>query len=329
MIYKCNNCGRNFNLKPDFCECGNNEFVEVVENFDYSTVQTDFNSGKDVDFLYNQNNSSDSDDDFQNESSYENDLKKQRTSEIIAIIVFVVVLLTALIMIFSNVSALVKKSNDKTASVEIESYIPSDVNEYWTDSKPIEPQTVNVRQGNNTNSVNTNSVNQNNSTSLAKNIAKKTDNRISSSNTVKNIQSKSNVKNQDSKKTQIVAKPKTEVSKPNVDVQKPVTKVDNTISVEEYLRYKNSLRNRLFANFPILNVQGQGTAKIAFSVSASGKLTNRRFIAQSGNKSLDDALYHMLMRVPVYDAPPKGFEGREIMMQMDFNSGHYSFSFLN
>ena len=78
-----------------------------------------------------------------------------------------------------------------------------------------------------------------------------------------------------------------------------------------------------------MNVQGQGTAKIAFSVAPDGKLINRRFVSQSGNKSLDDAMYHMLMRVPVYAVAPVGFEGREIMMQMDFNNGHYSFSFLN
>ena len=325
MIYKCNNCGRNFNLKPDFCECGNNEFVEVVENFDYSTVKTDFNSGKDVDFLYNQNNPADNDDDFENENSYEKDLKKQRTSEIVAIIVFVVVLITAAIMIFSNVSALVKKSHDKTASVEIESYIPSDVNEYWTDSKPAETSKNNVRQGNNTNSVNTNSVNVKNvATPVKPSSVQKT-----SAKTEKNTSSKPVVKKQDSQKTQIVSKAKSDVSKPKTEAQKPVTKVDNTISVEEYLRYKNSLRNRLFANFPILNVQGQGTAKIAFSVAADGKLTNRRFVSQSGNKSLDDAMYHMLMRVPVYVAPPAGFEGREIVMQMDFNNGHYSFAFLN
>lgn len=324
MIYKCNNCGRNFNFKPDFCECGNNEFVEVVENFDYSTVKTDFNSGKDVDFLYNQNNSAHNDDDFENENSYEKDLKKQRTSELVAIIVFVVVLITAVIMIISNVSVLVKKSHDKTASVEIESYIPSDVNEYWTDSKPTETSTNNARQGNNTNSVNTNSVNKKNVTTPAKPSVQKT-----LPKTEKNTSPKPVTKKQDSQKTQIVAKAKPEIVKPKTEVQKPITKPDNAISVEEYLRYKNSLRNRLFANFPILNVQGQGTAKIAFSVAPDGKLINRRFVSQSGNKSLDDAMYHMLMRVPVYAVPPAGFEGREIMMQMDFNNGHYSFSFLN
>lgn len=332
MIYKCNNCGRNYNLKPDFCECGNNEFVEVVENFDYSTVKTDFNSGKDVDFLYAQNDSNSDEQESQDVNAYENDLKKQRTSEIVAIVVFVVVLITALIMIFSNVSALLKKSQEKTASVEIESYIPSDVNEYWTESKSVNTSTQSARQSNNTNSVNVNNskfldvskvskVSKTEKTSGMKQNSKpisQPNKNINSSNTVKITQKKS----PENQKTQIVAKNTNSVSK-------SLNKPDSTISVEEYLRYKNSLRNRLFANFPILTVQGQGSAKVAFSVAADGKLTNRRFVSQSGNKSLDDAMYHMLMRVPVYSPPPSGFEGREIVMSMDFNNGHYSFAFVN
>ena len=330
MIYKCNNCGRNFNLKPDFCDCGNNTFVEVVENFDYSTVKTDFNVGKDVDFLYNQNNfSANNEESSQNENTYEDDLKKQRTSEVIAIVVFAVVLITAAIMIFSNFSALMKKSNVKTATAEIETYIPSDVNEYWKDSETSTETNNSARQNNNTNNNNTNSVNKNNIKSdKTQSVAKTTVSKnISKSQTKKQEKNQTTTKNNNKtknpeQKTQIVAKNK------NI-TQTSASADDNTISVEEYLCYKNSLRNRLFANFPVLTVKGQGTAKIAFSVASDGKLTNRRFISQSGNKTLDDAMYHMLMRVPVFSAPPTGFEGREIMMQMDFNNGHYSFAFIN
>ena len=34
MIYRCNNCGRNFNLKPDYCDCGNDTFDEIVEQIE-------------------------------------------------------------------------------------------------------------------------------------------------------------------------------------------------------------------------------------------------------------------------------------------------------
>lgn len=330
MIYKCNNCGRNYNLKLEYCECGNNSFQEVVQNFDYSSVKTDFNVVQDVDFLYGDNNSS-----FENSQKFDSDdtlssdkeLKKQRNSEIIAVIIFIIVLLSAIIMIFSNFSALLNKPKDKTVSVEIEKYIPSDVNEYWVDETP-----VSVDNTNNTNSVN----------DVKKAVSKESNTKTTQKTTQK--RTKTHEKNIASTKndTKSVSRKNDEKSvKQQSDVAKVVSKnetkkaetakqtKENTISVEEYLKYKNSLRNKLFANFPILTVQGQGISKVSFSISSEGKLLNRKFVSQSGNKSLDDAMYNMLMRVPAYYPPPSGYNGSEIVMQMEFNNGHYSFSYLN
>lgn len=330
MIYKCNNCGRMYNLKPDFCDCGNNELSEVVENFDYSTVKTDYNLGQDVDFLYNQNDSfrtvqEDKDADF-----YEKDLNKQRISEVIAIVVFVIVLISALIMIFLNVSAFFKQQKEKTASVAIESYIPSDVNEFWTDKKSVNTSTQSLIGFERTNSVTTDGVKK--SAVLSKGInSQQLPKIIQNSNKILQEKKTSDVsvipKNHvkttlDKKNTQIVAK-----SNPNISTFDG--KAEKNAEIKEILIYKNELRNRLFSNFPILTVQGSGSAKVAFSVSSEGKLINRHFVSQSGNKSLDDAMYHMLMRVPIYTPPPNGFEEHEIVMQMDFNNGHYAFSFVN
>lgn len=327
MIYKCKNCGRNFNLKPDYCDCGNNTFVEVVENFDYSTVKTDFNAENDVNFLYNNQNSFV--DEEEQTSSYDKDLKKQRTSEIIAVAVFIVVVVTALIMIFSNVSALLKKSAEKSPSVEIESYVPSDVNEFWTNSKPKSEKQYVATNSVDTNRVKKNLKNENNANaSKTVSVNKNSENKIQDKKNSK-VSPKNNQQNTVKQaKTQIVLNEKSKVADSS-KAQKAENTVKNTISIEEYLRYKNSLRNKLFSNFPILTVQGQGSARVAFSLSSEGKLTNRRFVSQSGNKSLDDAMYHMLMRVPAYYPPPEGYDGREILMQMDFDNGHYSFAFLN
>lgn len=333
MIYKCNNCGRNYNLKPEYCECGNNSFQEVVQNFDYSSVKTDFNVGQDVDFLYGDNNFSfEKSQNFESDDilSSQNDLKKQRNSEIIAIIVFILVLLSAIIMIFSNFSALLNKSKEKTVSVEIENYIPSDVNEYW-----VEEDIKSTKKQNNTNSVNIDKKSE-------PNVISKNDVSKAEKSSKKNIsKTKKNISNPQKNNSSVQSQKQEKNVKQTESVQKIVQKneteklkkseqpKENTISVEEYLKYKNSLRNKLFANFPILNVQGQGVSKISFSISSEGKLLNRKFVSQSGNKSLDDAMYNMLMRVPAYYPPPSGYNGSEIVMQMEFNNGRYSFSFLN
>lgn len=330
MIYKCNNCGRIYNLKPEYCECGNNSFQEVVQNFDYSSVKTDFNVGQDVDFLYGDNNFS-----FEKSQNFEsddtlsshNDLKKQRNSEIIAIVIFIVVLLSAIIMIFSNFSALLNKSKDKTVSVEIEKYIPSDVNEYWVEEPPVSVKKIN--DTNSANSVKKTVSNVNDTKNTQKTTQKSTNASEKIIPSIKKdktpIQQKKIEKNV--KKTDTVTKIVSKIETKKAELTNETK--ENTISVEEYLKYKNSLRNKLFSNFPILTVQGQGTSKVSFSISSEGKLLNRKFVSQSGNKSLDDAMYNMLMRVPAYYPPPSGYNGSEIVMQMEFNNGHYSFSYLN
>ncbi len=315
MIYKCNNCGRTYNLKPEFCDCGNNGFYEVVENFDYSKVKTNFNAENEVDFLYN--NQFLSELKYQKEQDYSlnQDLKKQKTAEIISISIFIVVFLSAVFIIFQNASKLITKSKNKTPTVEIENYIPSDVNEFWQEEKPTTNTTAAPKdiekQQNNTNSVNRTNISKTNKKADTKSSLKTTSQKTSEpqkENLTKNTEKSNKVQTKKESKTE-------ENTSPN--------------NIEEYLKYKNNLRNKLFSKFPILTVQGQGSAKIAFSISADGKLTNRRFVSQSGNKSLDDAMYHMLMRVPIYSTPPNGFEGQEIIMQMDFNNGHYSFAFVN
>ena len=29
-MYKCNECGAEYKIKPEYCDCGNDEFTEIV-----------------------------------------------------------------------------------------------------------------------------------------------------------------------------------------------------------------------------------------------------------------------------------------------------------
>lgn len=89
------------------------------------------------------------------------------------------------------------------------------------------------------------------------------------------------------------------------------------------LKYKGILRGALFSKFAVGSVQGSGTCEIQFSVDSTGKLINRKFIQQSGNKSLDDAVYYMLMSVPKFTAPPPEYNGEPIRMKFIINNGNY------
>ena len=129
-------------------------------------------------------------------------------------------------------------------------------------------------------------------------------------------------------------KPKTIVETPNIVQQskpappvtfeqpKPVYNPNSPVMQ----KYKGSLRSALFSKFAAGSVQGAGTCEIQFSVDETGKLTNRKFLKESGNKSLDDAVYYMLMSVPKFTPPPDEYNGEPIRMKFIMNYGNYEIS---
>ena len=111
----------------------------------------------------------------------------------------------------------------------------------------------------------------------------------------------------------------------NKSIEKPksVYNPDNL----EMLKYKGSLRSALFAKLPVGSIQGSGSCSVQFAVDKTGKLINRGFSKQSDNKSLNDAVYYMLMSVPRFAAPPEGYNQELIRMNININSdGSYEIS---
>ncbi len=110
--------------------------------------------------------------------------------------------------------------------------------------------------------------------------------------------------------------------------QKPVIKPKPVIVVntKEAQDYKIKLRNALFLKLDVTNIQGSGKCGIQFSVNQEGKLINRAFSFQSDNKTLNDEVYKMLMRMPKYDTPPQSYKGELIKITIEFNNGEYEIS---
>lgn len=115
----------------------------------------------------------------------------------------------------------------------------------------------------------------------------------------------------------------------------PVQKKSNTTSVKKketnsnsaMVSYKSALRQVLFSHLAVTSVQGEGRCEIEFSVDKSGRLLNRRFSKLSNNKSLNDAVYNMLMSVPQYSPPPSGYNGEKIRLSFYFDNGYYEVSY--
>lgn len=140
----------------------------------------------------------------------------------------------------------------------------------------------------------------------------------------KNVQPKTqNVQEQTKPKTQQVQ----EQTKPKQQEQqvKPTEQPKKTYNPnsQAMLKYKGELRAALFRKLPVGSVKGSGSCSVHFSVDSSGKLINRGFTKQSDNKTLNDAVYYMMMSVPKFTAPPAEYSGETINMNIKFNNGSY------
>ena len=138
----------------------------------------------------------------------------------------------------------------------------------------------------------------------------------------------SKVQKQITKKvTQQTSKPKqTTVNKTTQQTQ---TKTNNVTNTREVYNYKIRLRNALFSHLQAGAIQGKGKCGIEFSVNQYGKLINRAFTFQSDNKSLNDEVYKMMMRMPTYSPPPSGYKGEKIKITFDFDNGDYEVHLVN
>lgn len=132
-------------------------------------------------------------------------------------------------------------------------------------------------------------------------------------------------------KVVLVTKSTTQTAKPQTQ---PQTKQTNTTTnkpaiSEEYYNYKLTLRQALFSKLSVASVQGSGTCGIEFSIDSTGKLINRGFTFQSDNKSVNDEVYKMLMRMPKFYPPPSGMQYEKIKMVFKFNNGSYYVNYVN
>lgn len=112
-------------------------------------------------------------------------------------------------------------------------------------------------------------------------------------------------------------------------VQQPVKKEEPPkMNPSEFLNYKGAIRSALLAKLNVAAVQGSGDCAIEFSLDNSGKLINRNFIYKSQNKSVNDEVYLMLMRLPYYKNPPAHYNGEKIKLKFLFNNGYYEITFI-
>ena len=117
---------------------------------------------------------------------------------------------------------------------------------------------------------------------------------------------------------------KVEEPKPEPVVKQPEPpKVDYAAQKRELNAYKTSLRNKLGANINFAAVIGDGKCAITFKIDSSGNLTNRAFSVQSSNDSLNDAVYAAMMQNPTFNAPPEGYKNETLTLSVQIYGGQF------
>ncbi len=98
------------------------------------------------------------------------------------------------------------------------------------------------------------------------------------------------------------------------------------ISKQELNNYKAGLRNTLGRKIDFTRVVGDGECTVSFKLNSSGNLVNRSFTKQSSNITLNDAVYQAIMSTPTYNPPPVGYKNETLSLNIRFYNGNFEIS---
>ena len=340
-MFKCSECGCEFEQKPDFCDCGNDIFVEIadvkkeVENKPQPKRKKTF------------------------EEQYPELSTHLSYLDPISVGIFLVCIMLSIVS-FIIIKPYAKVEQEQKVVAQKVTHNVADINSFWNDTPPKAkinsdvPKEINIAEQIKTviaQNVQPQKTVQNNVTVKSKPVAKsvkqtviqpkKTVSQPSQTVKTKTIQNAKPVQKVATTKTQPVKQqtpqqptvwqPSTQtppqVHQPS-NARTPVQTVTTTVnqSAQELKNYKDGLRNTIGKKIDFTRVYGNGSCVVQFKVDSTGRLINRKFTTQSTNNTLNDEVFNAMKMVPVYKAPPSSYNGETMSMKVNFNNGHYSVS---
>lgn len=293
-MFKCTECGQEFEIKPDYCDCGNDLFEEI-ETKPLPQPAPSFTprvqaTRKPVDFPS-------------------------------LMIFFTCIILSILSWIFIGRDSSNPEMPATPAASQKVVNIPS-IDKLWKESelpqKTVEVQPVPVPTKMVPKKTTLKPVVQPAPVITPQPVVTKT-----SSPSMTEEQKQEIIKKLTTSKSPAPAK-KVEEPKPVQEVKQPEPpKVDYAAQKRELSAYKTALRNKLGGNINFAAVIGDGKCAITFKVDNSGNLINRAFSIQSTNDSLNDAVYAAMMQNPTFKAPPEGYKGETLTLSVQIYGGQF------
>ena len=338
-MYKCTECGTEFDKKPDFCDCGNDTFEEikpvVIEEPKPQTPKEKT--------VVPQNK----------ERPVE---KKPR--DILSWAIFATCLMLSLIIIFfvgnpkekiveevqkeqaviANIPSIEKFWNNSTVGVKSDDVEvqpeekPKPIQQFvqkvvaQTPKTPVSTQKPAAqKQKTQTNTQTTKPVQKPATQTNTSNQTKTT--QPAAVNTTSKPQIPQNTLKEVN--NQQAAKPvqNTQQVKP-AQTTTPVqtSQVNTAAQKQELANYKISLRNTIGRKIDFTKVVGDGDCIVSFKVNSSGQLINRSFTKQSSNITLNDAVYQAMMSTPSFTKPPEIYNNETFSLNITFKNGNFAIS---
>ena len=349
-MYKCTECGTEFEVKPEYCDCGNDEFLltvgtavagvnaEVRENV---SVNEDAKVDNAADIKpKNGNPETDLKDEYSkayiSQEPSREQFKLPVHPVVLGLFLFSILLSLYIIFVWSPFSGNIEDAV-KTIEEKIEQKDIPSINKLWketevkaTDNNMKKEVTAKVQEPVKVitaSSPKTTAVPAAKQKPVQKTIAK------SSQNTSKPQQVKqssaivqTNAAEQAKKAQEEAAKKALEAKqKAEAEAIAAAEKAKKQLlSKQELSSYKINLRNEIGKKIDFTRVIGDGDCIVSFKLDSTGKLINRAFAKQSTNITLNNAVYNAVMSTPSFNPPPAAYNNETYRLYIKFTDGNFA-----
>lgn len=333
-MYKCSECEKEYDIKPDYCDCGNDIFIEITP------VQ------KEEKAIEKKAPKKSFEEQYPGFANFKNSLDP------ISVLIFCIcIILSILSLIFIGRGD--NTAEEKKEEIAVIKKINTDIESFWDNSlpkrevseiikqEPIQKPVQIIQKTEAPKIITKPKITQTQQTkSKAQTKAQTTKTAQTKPQTQQTIQKKTQQTTQTKPQTQQTTNAKIQTEKIQVSIpanqttQKQQTNIHTTqqaqkptnAELQELRNYKNALRNRIFSYIDFTSIVGDGVCVITFTVNDSGKLTNRQFAQKSASTMLNDAVYYAVKQVPTFKQPPSAYKGETLKFTVQFVSGQYEVS---
>lgn len=345
-MFKCKECGTEYKEKPDYCDCGNDEFdeiVSVVTPKETEKVQEEEIIEKPAPAQKSKN------------SGFIPQVKPRKTfseqypaisrffqsiDPISGIIFLSCLILSVYVLLFAwNVEEAVQTEKEVVVSNK---NIPSSIDKFWNNSLPVikkevpekieEPKIIEeVKKIVQPKTTQLQNVTKPKTTTIAlKKITPKPSiiQKVTAPKTQtapkKQAESKT-VKTPAAVTPPTTVQPQVQPKKTEAELaaEKAAAAQKAAQAKQDFVNYKAKLRNTIGRKIDFTQVVGDGGCIVAFKIDSSGKLVSRSFVQQSSNITLNDAVYKAVMATPSFNPPPSAYKNETMNLIIKFYNGNY------